>query len=481
MLFFLTKNVNMKNLKAIILIITLIVCTKFSFSQNKTNSLAECIEYAKQHNITVKQQSINADIQNNNYKQSKWNLLPNLNAGSDYTLSFGRVVNPYTNEFTETDAKSMNFYANSSIVLFQGFYKQHLIKKNKYNYLAANQTTEKIKNDIALNIAAAYLQILFNTELLQIAEQQTETTKLQQERIKKLTVAGKIPESELSDIEAQLANEEFQQTQAENNLKDAYLVLYQLMDIRNEDAFKITTSEFTEPNLNIKYTPEDLFQISKTLPQIKIAMYQTKSAEEDIAIAKSAYYPQISLNASYATGFSDARKLFQYGDTVINPIGFTNNNEQIVYSAMPTYKEVPYEFKDQLKDNRNQNISFRLTVPIFNQRQTKTRHENAILYAQQAQLNMKTVENNLYKEIQNAYSQAIAARAQYISSKKAADANQKAFQNTENRFKLNMTDAASYKQAKIQLQNAKSKFLQSKYEFIFRKKILDFYAGQNLY
>lgn len=452
-----------------------------SVAQNAQKSLQECIAYAEKNNITVQQQIITAEIQHNNYKQSKLDLLPNLNAGSDYNLTFGRAVDPYTNEFTETNAQSLNFYANSSLTLFQGFYKQHNIKKNKYNYLAALQTTEQIKNDIALNIATAYLQILFNMELLEISKKQLETTQLQYERIKKLTEAGKTAESEQTDMEAQLANEEYQMIQAENNLKDSYLLLYQLMDIKSEDTFRISAPSFPEPSLDIEYTPDELFETAKTLPEIQAAMYQQKSAEEDIALAGSGYFPQLSVGATIATGYSDARTLFEYGDSIAAPIGYVGADGSIVYSDMPTFNEVPYNFGDQLTDNRNQSISFRLTVPIFNRWQVKTQEKNAILYARQAELSVKTAENNLYKEIQTAYSQAMAARARFISSQKAVEANRKAFQNTENRFKLGLTDATTYQQSKTRLINAESDFLQSKYDLVFRKKILDFYSGKSLY
>ena len=348
--------------------------------------------------------------------------------------------------------------------------------------MAALHNTDKIKNDIALNIATAYLQILFNLELLEISQQQFETTQEQVERTEKLVAAGKVSQSELANLLAQAGNEEYQTVQAENNLSDAYLLLYQLMDIRSDDYFEISAPPADSiENISIKYNMEELFQNAKSLPEIQASIYNYQTAQEDIAIAKSGHYPQLTVGVNYATGFSDARKLYEYGDSIRSPIGFVGNDGSIVYSIMPTYNEVDYALADQLKDNRNQSVSFRLSIPIFNRWQTSTQVKNARLYAEQARLNIRNAENTLYKEIQTAYSQAEAAAARYISSRKAVDANRKAFDDTENRFKLGLIDATVYNQAKTQLANAESDFLQSKYDFIFRMKILDFYAGKTLY
>jgi len=469
------------SIKHIILIIIILFPATVQ-SQTETKSLKACIEYAEQKNISIKQQIISAQIQHNNYKQSRLDLLPNLNAGSDYNLTFGRAVDPYTNEFTETNAQSVNMYANSSLTLFQGFRKQQTIKRNKFAYMASLQTTEQIKNDIALNIATAYLQILFNKELAEISEQQLELSREQLERMRNMVAAGKTAESELSNLLAQAANEEYQLVQAKNNLKDSYLLLYQLMDIRSDEYFEISSpAPDSLGELSIGYTLEELFQTAQSLPEIQAALYQHKAAEKDIEIAKSGYFPQLTVGVSYATGFSDARKLYEYGDSIMAPIGFVGNDGSIVYSMMPTYDETNYALQDQLKDNRNQSISFRLSIPIFNQWQVVTQVKNAELYAEQAELSVRQAENNLYKEIQTAYSQADAAAARYMSSQKAVEANRKAFSDTENRFKLGLVDATIYNQSKIQLTNSESDFLQSKYDFIFRKKILDFYAGKSLY
>ena len=471
---------NCLDMKYLFFIATIIISSNV-WSQDSTKNLKECIEYAEQKNITIKQQNIAAEIQHNNYKQSKYDILPNLNAGSDYNMTFGRAVDPYTNEFSENNASSSNLYINSSVTLFEGFKKKNTISKSKLTYLAALQDAEKTRNDIALNIATAYLQILFNKELVLIAEKQMESTKKQIERIKKLVAAGKSAESDLTDILAQAANEQFQLVQAQNNLKDSYILLLQLMDLKTEEQFEIEVPTIDSSIISMDYTIDELFQTAQSMPEIKAAEYRKEASLKDISIAKSAYYPSLTAAFNYATGFSDARQLYEYGDSISSPIGYVGNTGNIVYSVMPTYNNVDYKIQDQLIDNRSQSISFRLSIPIFNQYRIRTQVQNTTLYAEQAELSAKQTENSLYKEIQTALAKAESAQAKFISSKKAVEANRKAFKNAENRFKLGLIDSYMYNQAKIQLTSSESEYLRSKYDLMFRQKILDFYAGKTLF
>ncbi|MEA2041395.1 MAG: TolC family protein [Bacteroidota bacterium] len=453
----------------------------FGYSQDSVVTLKQCIDYAVQKNITVKQQMISTKIQKNNYNQSKYDLLPSVNAGSDYNLSFGRAVDPYTNEFSETNAKSANLYLNSSLALFEGFRKHHTIHKSRLNYRASLQDTEKTKNDIALNIATAYLQILFNKELLAVAKKQLALTKKQTVRVKQMVEAGRSAESDLTDILAQASNESYNVVTAENNLRDSKLLLLQLMDLKTSDKFAVIAPDSDSTEINLEYTADELFQLSKGLPELKAAKYRESAARKDISIARSGYYPQFNVAFNIATGFSDARQLYQYGDSISAPIGYVGSNGDIVYSVMPTYNAVNYPAMDQLKDNRSQSLSFRLSIPIFNQFRVRTRVKNAELYAEQTHLSLKQTENQLYKEIQTALAKEKSAGARYLSSQKAVLANRKAFKNSENRFELGLIDSYLYNQAKTQLTNSESDLLQSKYDLLFRKKILDFYAGKPLY
>ena len=188
-------------------------------------TLPQCIAYAQEHNISIKQSKLSQDLAEVNYLQSKLNVLPTLNGNASHSYNFGRTIDPFTNEFATDKVLSQNFSLSSGFLLFNGFQNYNTIQEQKFNMLAAKQDLEKMKNDISLGIANAYLQILFAEDLVFNAQGQLSITKLQVERTKKLVEAGSISKSMQFDIEAQSATEELNLVNAENQLTMAYLNL----------------------------------------------------------------------------------------------------------------------------------------------------------------------------------------------------------------------------------------------------------------
>ena len=425
-------------------------------------SIEKCIQYAYENNISIKQQSINTEYNENILKQSKIGLAPNLNAGANHGWSFGRALDQTTYEFTEQESiMSTNMNVNSRVTLFNGLQQLNTIKQNEFNLMASLQDLEKLKNDIALFIASAYLQILFNRELLAVSQTQLETTRAQVDRTQKLVDAGSLAYGSLLEIQAQAASEELNVVNAQNQLDISYLNLTQILDLDSTEGFEIIIPEFGDiATQEITVTVGSVFmEATSQLPRIKSAEYQLASSEKGLDIAKGDRSPSLSLTGSFGTGYSDYRQRVLDASDPFNPIF------------------EPYPFWDQITDNRSTGIAFGLSVPIFNGWMVNTNISNARLGVMNSKLNLESEKNNLYKDIQQAHADAVAARKRYLSTQEALKSMEESFKYTENKFEVGLINTVDYSTDKNRLTATQSDLLQAKYDYIFRLKILDFYRG----
>ena len=355
----------------------------------------------------------------------------------------------------------MYFSVSSDLTLFNGLQQVNDVRRQQFDFLAKKYNSDKIKNDISLNIAAAYLQILFNIELTNNARRQVEITQEQIERTKKQVEAGVLAKGSLLDIEAQGANEEVNLVSVKNRLTMSYLDLMQLLDLKADTAFDIE-----KPDLEITAKPQLLPVTSiyhtalGIMPEIKSAEYSLKSAERSLAIARGQRSPRLSLTGTYGNNYSD----------------------QIKKSLDPTNPDfgVTKPFWDQLGDNRNITMAFRLTIPVFNGFQVSTFIKKSKIYQENANLTLELEKNRLRKNIEQAYTDAVAAYKTYEARKRSVASYQEAFKYASEKFNVGMVSATDFNVAKIQLNNAESDLAASKYDYIFKTKILDFYLGRDL-
>ncbi len=449
-------------------------------------SLEQCIDYALKNNIQVKQSELNTEISNINLIQSEANLLPSLNGNASHSYNTGNTVDRFTNQFHSATTLSQNFSLSSDVTLFSGLQNMNSIKENKYNFLASKFDVDKMKNDISLNIAGAYLQILFNYETVDNSRNQIGITTGQVERTKKLLEAGSAAKGALLDIQAQLALEELNLTVAQNQLDISYLTLAQLMNLTSSDGFSIVKPSLTIGN-DVLLTG-DATSIYNTavsnLPEIKSAELKVKSADKAVDIAWGGLSPRLAISGSYGTGYSGAsqRLVAPPAFTGYAPDGsFTSPHGDTVLS--PTFSNPVYEkksFSDQYKDNVNKSFGFYLTVPIFNRFQTKTSIDKARIQKLNAELNVESTKLQIQKNIQQAYADANGALKKYISTQKALDAMQESFKHTEQKFNVGMVNTNDYNTAKNKLITTQSDLLQAKYQYVFKTKVLDFYQGKPL-
>lgn len=481
--------VTIKFPRFILCFILAIACAGNGFAQTPQNdhkagqnwSLEECINYAWEHNLQVKQAEINEYVAKNNLTQTKANLYPSVNGFVSHTYNYGRTIDPFTNTFANSAVLSDDFYISGSLTLFGGFQNEYMVKEYKASYAASQFDLQSNKNNLALLIASGYLQVLLDDELLAQATKQENITTQQVKRTSALVEAGSLAKSNLLDIQAQEASDEVNTINAQNALTLANLSLAQLLDIDSVNDFKIAKPELTIPTNATLDNPDDVFTKAITnQPDIQSAQLKYQSSEDSRLAAAGALYPKLSLAASAGTGYSGANE--EITNTTVqgySPVGITSGNE-IVYIPNVVYSYRITPFNNQFNENFNKSIGFRLSIPIFNGLQSNVGYKNAKLNELYAYDTYLTTELNLRKNIQQAYADAEGALKKYYASEKSVSALTEAFNYTKAKFEAGTTTTLDYNTAENNLANAESNLSQAKYTYIFKLKVLDYYEGKPL-
>jgi outer membrane protein len=460
----------------------------FAQEQQKVSAsmtLEQCIDFALKNNIQIKQTELNTDLSKVNLTQSQANLLPSLNANASHSYNIGRTIDRFTNQFADAQVLSQNFGLSTDITLFSGLQNINTIQQNRYTYLASKYDVDKMKNDVSLNVATAYLQVLYAMEALENAKNQMGITAAQVERTKKLVEAGTAANGALLDIKAQLASEELTVTTTQNQLDIAYLSLAQLLNLTTTEGFGIAKPELNVANQALlDVNPNQVYNSAvTTLPEIKSAEFKVKSADKAVDVAWGGLSPRLSFSASYGTGYSglSQRVIGTPNFLGYGPSGdFTSAGDTVLtpYFSSPATEKIP--FADQYKNNVNKSFGFFLTVPIFNRFQTKTSIDRARIQMLNAELTVESTKLQVQKNIQQAYADASALLKKYNATVKTVEAMQESFKYTQQKFDVGMINTNDYNDAKNKLIKAQSDLLQAKYEFVFKTKVLDFYQGKPL-
>jgi outer membrane protein len=429
--------------------------TLVGHAQSKRWTLDECIRYAVEHNITIQQMDLqrkNAEVTLNTSRNSR---LPDLNAGVNQRWDFGRSSlssGLYENQNQSNTSVSIS----SSIPLFTGFRIPNEIARDRLDLKSATENLKKAQEDLTINITSLFLQALFNHEILKINTEQWQLSQQQAEKTQLLLQAGKIPQSQLYDIEAQAAKDEVSRVQAKNNLDLALLDLAQNLELENPTDFDIEIPQ--DENVIAQYSgslqnPLTIFDTAVQIkPAIKANEYAVQSAEKSLKIAQSGYLPSLNLNLGYGSNY-----FYRYS----LPEGFANP-----------------AFDYQLKNNASEYIGLSLNIPIFNRFAVRNQVRSAKINIENRQLELEKVKKDLFKEIQTAYLNATAAQEKYQASEKAVKAAIESFKYAQQRYEVGNSSVFEFNESKTKWTQALSELAQAKYDFIFRTKILDFYNGK---
>lgn len=465
--------------------IFILVSPSLSAQDNKVWTIQECVDYALEHNLSVKNQQFFVDINKVNASQSKMNMLPSLNASASYGRNWGRSINPETNIVTTKQQDNGFGGLNLNWTLFSGLRNINTIKQSNVNLLRTEYDLEKSKNDIILSVITFYTNVIFNKELYENAKSQLESTTSQMERTRKQVDVGSLPRSALLNLQSQVATSELTVINAENAVNFSILQLKQVMLIPAIQSLKIEIPkiELSEADL-VDLNPQRVYEIAlATLPEVKSANINIESSILGVQLAKGAYYPRISLSAGMNTNYSSIaadRGLFEKDGSVLfipNQTFVPSTSEEIV-RRIDGGSFVPYTTSNQLQNNFGQSVSLGVTIPIFNNLQVNSNVQRAKIAKNQAEIIAEQTRQTLRQNIERAYNDVYSSGKAYQSSTKRVEAQSESFRATKQRYDNGAANATDYELAENNLFQARSDLLRAKYDYIFKLKILDFYQGK---
>lgn len=410
-------------------------------------SLEQCVQYAHEHNITVRQSQLQLAEGELQLTEAKDRFLPNVNASASQSWNFGRgltIENTYANRNTS----NFQWGANLSLPLFQGLSEYRQIKLAKANLTKLLYDVEVAKDNISLNIISQYLQVLYAKEVLASAKSQHEYSTYEVERQRALVELGKVPEADLYDAEAQAAQDNLTVVTSENDVQTALVELANLLQLPSATDFDILPLDEGEPII-----PKAEVVYNSALNHNNSVLSSKQSiivAENNISLAKTGYMPTLSFGSSVGSSY---------------------------YRLSGTKGE---SFSDQMRHNFSTYVGFNLSIPIFNAFSTRNNVRRANIQKIQAQLALDQTETDLFRNIQLAYYQARGARDKYFTSQETLEKTRQSFAATREKYNLGRSTPAEFEIAKNNLFRTEINSIQAHYEYLLRYRILMFYQNNQI-
>jgi outer membrane protein len=456
-----------------------------STATTKKWTMKECVDIALENNLRIKRSLYNVQTSEANMLQSKGQFLPTVNAFGSYTKNYGRALNPTTNLFVDRNSTTLSPSISGNMPLFQGLRIQYTYRQSQRDLLASTEDLQKAKNDVIINVVTLYINVIFNKELLENSRYQLNSSVQQLERIKKQVEAGSLAMTNQLNQEALVATNEVNLINQENLLNLSILQLKQAMQIHGSEQLDVEVPDIPTEDLILESNAEAIYQAAvATMPEIKAAMMRVESAEFALKASRGSYYPRLGLSASFSSNSSDLnarRSVISDGSYTVGttPVGQTLGGDPVFpLNYNTTVTESKYSHVDQLDDNRFRNLSLQLNIPILNGFNTRSNVQRAIINRQIADITVKETQNTLRQTIETSYNDALAASRTYHASQKQVHAQEEAFRMNKQRFDVGALNIIEFQISENDLYRAKSDLTRAKYNFIFRKKVLDFYQGK---
>jgi outer membrane protein len=454
-------------------------------------TLKECIDIAYQNNLRIKRSVYAIESSNINLTQAKAAFLPTLNLSGSTAENFGRALNPVTNEFIDQDNSTIAVGGQANLTLFNGLRIQNTYKQSKLDVEASNEDLQKAKNDIALSVINNFINVIFNQELLANNNYQLNSSKQQLERIKKQVAAGALPRANELNQDAQVANNEVNYINQENALNLSILQLKQAMQVIASTPLKVVIPELSPEDLMLNKNADAIYQIAaQSMPELKSANIRVASANLAWKASKGNFYPRLAISYNANSNYSSFNNTPRYrlGDVFFvpedsPPVGVVGGSDgSKVYALERNRIQVAdkYNQTQQLKDNLFRSLNFSLNIPLFNGLQTRTSVQRSYVNKEIAAITVKETENTLRQSIETAFNDALSASKTYNSTLKQVSAQEEAYRMNKQRFENGATNYVEYQVSENDFFRSKSDLARAKYNFIFRKKLLDFYEGKPL-
>lgn len=415
-------------------------------AQNKKWTLEECVDYAIKNNISIKQSELDLKTSSVEKMEALGGFMPTLNANANYSINTGASINPVTNQFQNETFKSFSAGASSNVTLFNGLANWKTLQRAKLNKIANNYRLDKMKDDIALSVANSYLQILFNKEQLKVQKNQNVITKENLKRTQDLIEAGTVPAGDIYELQATDATQQQQIISTENALLISKIALCQTLLIENYDTFDISDEAIDLPLSNVSNESQEaiLAKAKESVKDVKIALSNVDVAKKDVAISRSSYLPTLTGFVGYNTRWSES---------------------------------TPFNFVDQLSLFDGTAVGLQLNVPILNGFSTRGRVQRAKINQERAEFQLKQAELDLERNVYQAYNDVSNAKKSFEAAQKSLESRKQAFNFSKERYEVGLLNAFDFSQATLALENAQSEVIRTKYDYIFRTKILEFYFG----
>ena len=458
----------------------------FSFGQEKWD-LHKCVDYALKNNITVRQADLQQKFASLDLKQSRWNTLPSANFSGSTGFSAGRNQDPTNFSLITTGYLFSNYSLQANVDLFNWFSKQHNIAVRDLNLKATQAGFEKAKNDVALNVALAYLQILLTKEQVNLAKIQLNTTGAQLESVTKQVRAGNLPELNQVQLEAQFATDSSNLVTAHSSVNQYLLQMQILLNLDPAVPFDVESPSVDQiPVESIaELQPEYVYGLARiNMPQQQVDVFNLQAAQRSVKAAKAQMYPTFSMFGSLGTAFnSKAEQIISV--TPINPPIGTVTVNTATYNVFPVqpiqqanYGKMAYF--EQVNQNFRQSIGIGVSIPILSGGSLRSGWLRSRLTLNQVELTKEQNSQTLKQDIYKAFNDATAALEKFSANRKAVDASQKAYDFAKKRFDLGLLSTYDLLNTQNTLLQSKTNLLYAQYDYVFKIKLLEFYKGQGL-
>lgn len=447
--------------------------------QKETLSLDEAIQIALKKNLDLQSSKLSSDEAGVNFKESRSDLLPNLNGNYSVGINNGRSIDPYSNSYIDQRLTFSNAGLLLSATVFNGFRLMNTLKRDRLNMKAAAAETEAAQQELILNVTLAYLQVLNNKDLVELAKARRESTKGQVSRLKSLYDEGKGNPADYTDIKGQLSNDKASLIEAQKNLAASRLKLEQLLNV----DYAILPKAMILPENFDKYgfSSQQVFEDAlNNLATFKAKSLRLKAAEKDISVSRALYIPTISFFAQLNTNYSSlARTYTQIGTEQVESGGVVTINNQTypVVTPQAQFAENRISYFDQLNSNLNSVVGIQVDIPIFNGFKAKHQVQLKKIKLKESQVDYDNTKSKFKEAIKEAYADMEASYQQIYILEDQVNAYQESYRVNEIRFNSGVSNIVEYIISKNNLENAQINLKNTKYDYLLRVKILDYYRG----
>jgi outer membrane protein TolC len=472
----------MKKINCFSLVFVLLLSLSIQ-AQTKKWTLEECVKYAIDNNISIKQTELDTKTADIDKKGAIGNFIPSLNANASHSWNMGLNQDITTGLLRNQTTQYSSAGASIGFDIYKGMQNQNTLRKANLSIIAAKYQLTKMQEDVALNVANAFLQVLFNKENLKVQQEQLTINNKQLSRSEELVKAGSVPRGDLLDIKATVASDNQKVIAAENSLLISKLSLAQLLQLKEFYDFDVTDETTAKDENNIlAQTPVAIYEKAKEQrTELKIAKTNLEIAEKNVAIAKGGYQPTLQGFYNFNSRVSYSDVITGYVPNTTNPasvIGYVEGTNQNVMHAntMPVVGGAAPVF-DQIRENKGQSFGAQLSIPIFNGFSIRNNVERSKVNLEKSKIAVEQEELALQRNVYTAFTDAKGGLNAYESSLVALDARQEAYNYAKEKYAVGMMNSFDFNQSQTLLSAAQSEVLRTKYDYIFKIKILEFYFG----